>query len=148
MTKREILETWFQRVWHDEDRSVIPQMMRPDMRVEGLRATPQHGPEEFRLFVDAMLGLVSDMRITIAHFIESGDWASGLIQVTAKCRKTGKPVSFDGQFHVRFDDQGNLAEGYNHIDFISLYEQLGLMPTGTLAHCLGGAALPGTQPQH
>ncbi len=140
MNKREFIESWFQRVWFEEDFDAIDEMLLPSVHVEGLRETPQVGPQEFRQFAEAFLGRIKDMRVGIAHYMESGDWASALVTISAACRATGKPVSTTGQVLVRIKNDVNV-EAYNHIDFITLYEELGLMPHGTHSHCLSGGSL-------
>lgn len=140
MTDRDILETWFRRVWQEEDLSAIDEMLAPDMQARGLREHPQIGPEEFRPFAEAMLALITDIKVNIRHHMQDGGWISALIEVNARTRNGGKPVSFTGQVLVRIRD-GQLVEAYNHLDFISLYEQLGLMPEATLSQCLQNRAV-------
>lgn len=140
MTHRAFLETWFERVWHQEDLDAIHALMRPDATAHLIASAPRVGPDEFRGFAEALLALIGDVRVRIAHHIEDGDWSNVLLDVTAKSRRGGTPVAFSGQVLVRITD-GRIAEGHNHLDYIALYEQLGLMPEGTLGRCLCGTAL-------
>ena len=140
MTHRNVLETWFRRVWHEEELSAIDEMLSPDAKVLGIKETSQMGPGEFRPFAEAMLALIGNIHIEIKMFMEDGDWCCALIAVSATARQTGQAVNFDGQVMVRMSG-GQLVEGYNHLDFICLYEQLGLMPEATLSHCLSGAQI-------
>lgn len=140
MNNREILETWFRRVWHEEDLTTIHEMLVPDTKVRGLRAELQTGPDEFEPFAKALLELLSDIRISIESYMENGDWANALISVKANSRASGTPVSFTGQVLVKFGDD-TIIEAHNHIDFITLYEQLGLLPASTMHKCLCGEAI-------
>lgn len=140
MTNRELIETFFRRVWVGEDLDAIAGLMAPDTEVRGLQDLPQIGPNEFRPFAEATLNQLSEMRITIEKFVENGDWSAALISVKAKARATGEPVRFTGQVMVRCGDD-RIQEAYNHMDFVSMNEQLGLMPQHTLSHCLGGGCV-------
>ena len=137
MTKRELLETWFRRVWTEEDLGAITEMMAPDTPVHGLTKIPHHGPDEFRAFAEMLLGLISDVQVSIERFTEDGDWVTVLMHVTARSRTTGDPITFDGLALVKVDGD-TLVMGYNYVDFIGLFEQLGLMNGDTLVTCLCG----------
>nr|WP_277425198.1 ester cyclase [Pseudohalocynthiibacter aestuariivivens] len=100
---------------------------------------PVVGPDEFRAFAEALLAMIADVRIQIAHDMEDDDWLSVLIDVSARCRKQGTPISVTGQILVRMQD-GKIAEGHSHLDYITLYEQLGMLPDGTQTRCMSGNA--------
>ena len=140
MNHRAFLETWFDRVWHREDLDAIHALMRPDATAHLIADAPRVGPDEFRAFAEALLALIGDVRVKIAHHIEDGDWSNALLDVTAKSRRDGSPIAFSGQVLVRITD-GRIAEGHNHLDYIPLHEQLGLLPAGTLRRRLCGTAL-------
>lgn len=140
MNKREILETWFQRVWRDEDLDAIAEMMVEDAPVHGLDKSPQLGAADFRAFAETMLKRIKETTITIDEYIESGDQVSVLMNISAKCRKTGKPVQIFGLTMCRIVD-GKIARAYNYADFIGLFEQLGTMPPDVMKKCLCGEPL-------
>ena len=140
MDKRELLETWFRRVWAEEDLNAIDEMMEPTTEVRGLRQTPQLGPTDFRAFTQALLCLIKDTHITIDHFMENGDWATVLMNISAMDRKTGAPVQIFGLALVKIVGD-KIVEAYNYADFIGLYEQLSLLPKDAMGHCLCGKSL-------
>ncbi len=140
MEKRAILENWFQRFWCDEDMSAIDDMVNVDMDIRGLTGTPKIGPDGLRAFAEAMLKLVSFDQVTIEHFMESGDWVQVLATFHAVGRSHGAQVPFTAQILVKIEND-KLTDAYNHPDFISLYQQLGLMPADTMERCLGGQGL-------
>ena len=137
MTKRDLPETWFRRVWAEEDLDAIAEMMATGTPVHGLTKVPHHGPAEFRAFAEMLLKLIGDVRISIEKFTEDGDWVTVLMLVTARSRATREEIAFDGLALVKVEGD-KLAMGYNYIDFIGLFEQLGLMQGDTLATCLCG----------
>lgn len=124
----------------EEDASAIAELYVPDGPVRGLGKRPMLQPRDFEAFQKALLGLVKDVHVAIDRSLEDGEWLSLLCTLSAKCRKTGKPVDITGTCFVRIVD-GTAREAYNHWDFIDLYEQLGLLPTDTFSRALGGERL-------
>ncbi|MFY9558505.1 MAG: ester cyclase [Blastocatellia bacterium] len=95
------------------------------------------GPEGFKLFHSALRAILSDFKITMDKTIESGDWISAVCTLNAKSRQSGKPVTITGSVMIRIVD-GKLTEAYNHWDFLSLFTQLGMLPSGTFEKALAG----------
>ena len=134
---REVIETWFHRVWTNEDSNAIDELFIPDGEARGLGANPMVGPEGFKQFHSALRGLLSDFVITIDKTVEEGDWIAAVCSLRAKSRSSREPIEITGQLMVRIVD-GKLTEAYNHWDFLSIYGQLGLLPIDTFARALGG----------
>ncbi|MDJ0827161.1 MAG: nuclear transport factor 2 family protein [Rhodobacter sp.] len=137
MSNRSVLETWIRRVWCEADSACIDEMLAPDGAVQGLGAHPLVGPAEFHGFADAIFALLHDFQIDIDRATEEGDWVHVLVTLRAKARSDGRDVVFPGQLLVRIADE-KLAEAYNSVDFIAMFEQLGLLPENTFARCLSG----------
>jgi hypothetical protein len=135
----DVLAEWYQRVWSDEDPSAIDDILPESTEVAGLGAHPLAGPKDFKVFQSALLKLLKDMRIVIDKTIYDPEtsWTSQMITVHGVCKKTDTPVSCTGQVTVRVED-GKIVEGYNAIDFITLFGQLGLLPQDSFAACLAG----------
>jgi ketosteroid isomerase-like protein len=136
-TSQQLLETWFHRVWTEEDAKAIEELLTPDGEVSGLGANVLIGPDDFKQFHSALLGLLSDCVITIDQSVESGDWLAALCTLRAKGRQSGAPVIMTGSVMVRIADD-KIMEGYNHWDFIGLFSQLGLLPDATFETALSG----------
>ncbi len=137
MEKRKLLETWYKRVWLDEDLSAVDEMMTDSAPVHGLDTFPHVGAADFKVFVKAMLNLIKDTRISIDDYMEQGDRITVLMNVSAKCRKTSKPVQFFGlAMGTIVDDK--ITKAYNYVDFIGLFEQLGVLPQDAFQACLCG----------
>lgn len=137
MTNLEVMETWFQRVWSEEDESAIDEMFVPDGEARGLGANILVGPDGFKQFHSAICAMCSDIKITIDKSIEEGDWISCICTFTAKATRTGQPITATGAVMVRIGD-GKLLEAYNHWDFFSIYEPVGLLPENTFGRALIG----------
>ncbi len=135
--KKAVLETFMQRVWTEQDVDAIDELFVASGRARGLGANTLAGPEEFKVFHQAMSVLLKDFKNTIDHFIEQGDWVSALVTVNAKSQKTGQPVSFTGNLYGTVIN-GQIHEAYNHFDFMGLYAQLGLLPKDCFEQGLSG----------
>ncbi|WP_306114489.1 MULTISPECIES: ester cyclase [unclassified Roseovarius] len=140
MNNRDILETWFRRVWLEEDLSAIDDMMAADAPVHGLEKSPHVGPADFKAFAGALLTHITDTSISIDEYMENGNQVSLLMNVSAKCRKTGKPVQMFGLAMCRIVD-GKIVQAHNYADFMGLFEQLGVLPADAMQKCLCGEAL-------
>ena len=136
-TAREVMETWFHRVWTEEDSAAIEELFVPDGEARGLGANVLIGPDGFKQFHSALRRLLSDFVITIDKSIESGDWISAVCTLRAKARSSGAPVTITGSVMVRIVD-GKLMEAYNHWDFLGLFSQLELLPRETFERALSG----------
>ena len=147
MQHRALIESWFRRVWEDEDLDAIVEFMTPHPKVTGLSKAPLAGPDEFRGFAAAMLAHMQDTKISIDHYMEQGDWASFLMHVSATHRGSGTPISFSGLGMVRVED-GKSAETYNFADFFNFFEQIGKLPDNSLECCLVGEGLCDTPGRH
>ena len=139
-SKVQVSEEWFQRVWLEEDADAIYQMFKPGSKARGLGSQPHIGPDEFRQFHTDVLGLIEKVTVSSDHAIEQGDWLAQLVTITAECRKTGRMVYMHGQMMLKIVD-GCIVDAYNHLDFMSLFEQLGVLPNKTFEDCLSGKVM-------
>lgn len=136
-TSRDVMETWFHRVWTEEETAAIEELFIPDGEARGLGANVLIGPEGFKQFHSALRGLLYDFVITIDKSVESGDWISAVCTLRARARKSGAEVEMTGSVMVRIVE-GKLTEAYNHWDFLGLFGQLGLLPGDTFEKALSG----------
>ena len=134
---REVMQTWYHRVWAEEDSAAIEELFVPDGEARGLGANVLIGPDGFKQFHSALRRLLSDFVITIDKSIESGDWISAVCTLRAKARPSGAPVTITGSVMVRIVD-GKLMEAYKHWDFLGLFSQLELLPRQTFERALSG----------
>src|SRR4051812_7956328 len=126
-TRREIVETWFRRVWAEEDTSAIDELFVPHGQARGLGANVLIGPEGFKQFHAALCAQLSNILIAVDKSIEEGEWISVVCTMRAKSQQTGAPVTMTGSVMVRIVD-GKLTEAYNHWDFLTLFGQMEKLP--------------------
>lgn len=136
-THRQVLETWFRRVWTDADESAIDEMFTLDTEAKGLGDQPRAGPEGFKVFHRQFLKMMKDFSVRIDRSMEMGDWIFAMCMLNARRKDDGACVAMPGMVLVRIAD-GQLVDAYNQWDFLSLYQQLGLVPGDTFERCLGG----------
>ncbi len=137
MSHLELLKRWYDRVWVQADPDAIDEMFSPDTAESGLLAQISATPEDFKAVVPALLELVDDPVFTIEQSFEAGDWLSAVLRLRSVSATSGAPVEATGQVMMRVDN-GKIVEVYNHFDFLSFFEQLGLLPEATLMVCLSG----------
>lgn len=137
MSKRQVLEEWFERVWAQEDSAAIDALFVPDGTAKGLGGEPIVGPEGFKAFHQALCAQLADIVFEIENSMEQGDWISALctMRATAKCSQ--KNVIITGNVWIKVSN-GLITEAYNHFDFLGLWTQLDLLPSDSFEKCLGG----------
>jgi predicted ester cyclase len=120
-----LLFRWFEEVWNKERDSAIDEMMHPEGIAHGLPNENEHrGPEGFRMFYQSFRSDFDQIHIELANIISDGDFEAARCLVQARHKPSNTPVSFSGitMAHLR---NGQLYEGWNSFDFLSLYQQLG-----------------------
>ncbi len=140
MTKLEFLRNWYRKVWIEADMAAIDDYFAPRAGADGLVADGQVGVEDFRALVPALLALVRDLSIEIDRSMEVGDWFWAQITVRAVTAHGVDPIRASGQVMMRIED-GRIIEAYNAFDFITFFEQAGLLPQDTFMLLLSGEKL-------
>lgn len=140
MTKLELLKDWYQRVWIEGDLAAIDGFFTPRAGADGLMPDGQVSMEDFRALVPALLALIRHLAIDIDRSVETGDWLWAQITVRALTAHGVDPIRASGQVMVRITD-GRIAEAYNAFDFITFFEQAGLLPHDAFMLLLSGEKL-------
>jgi steroid delta-isomerase-like uncharacterized protein len=134
MQPDEMMRTWFDEVWCKGQDAAIDRLMAAEAVGRGLPGGEMHGPAGFRQVFNTFHGAFPDIHITVERTITEGN------MVTAHCRvtgthtgeglgipPTGKRVDFEGMTIARVAD-GQIREGWNCYDFLTMYQQIGVMP--------------------
>lgn len=138
--KATILHQWFEEIWNQGDLGAIDRLFAPHgvvHRISEVHAEDHadQGRDEFRAFVERFRGAFPDMKVTVHDVITQGDRIAG--RWTAEMTHqgdslgfpaTGRRVRISGMSFARIEN-GQLAEGWNNWDGLSLLQQLGLVPT-------------------
>nr|WP_255743573.1 nuclear transport factor 2 family protein [Aliiroseovarius sediminis] len=139
VTPLEHLKNWYDQVWVQQDLDAIDRFFTPDFEAQGVMDFGI-GPEDFRALAEALLAQVEINDIRFDRAVEMGDWVWATFTVFAVTLADQTPVQTTGQIMVRTKD-GNAVEAYNQIDFLTFFEQLGYLPSDSLALCLSGEGI-------
>ncbi len=137
MTKADILRDWYTRVWENGDLAAIEDMFHPDTAADGLVPGLALGVDEFKFLVATIQELIEPPRIVIEKTVEQGDWLAGFASMHTRSIDLRHDLKVGGMVMARFDGPV-IVEAYNSFDFITFFEQLGLLPDNTVALCLSG----------
>ncbi len=133
--KIDVMNTWFERVWTNEDEATIDDMLVEDTKARGLGSQPHVGPGEYKAFHRNLLGLIGKVEFVIDKAMEEGEWLSCLVTVHATRRDNGRSVQTTGHVLAKIVD-GKILDAHNHFDFMGLFEQCGLLPQKSFERCL------------
>jgi len=118
------MNRWYTELWNNGNDAIIGQMIHPDCRAYGLGPEPVIGPEEFKKFYDVFRKADRDIHVTVEKNFVDGDYAISLCSVKGVHTDSDKPVSFTGTSIAHLKN-GQITEGWNHFDFLTLNIQNG-----------------------
>ena len=137
-TPETLVRRWFDELWNQGREDTIDRLLSADAKVYGLPTPdgqPLVGREAFRPFYRQFRTAFPDIYVTIDRVVREGDL------VAAHCRVAGthlgdglgiaathRRVAFTGICIVRAEGD-LLVEGWNAFDFLTCYQQIGLLPT-------------------
>ena len=133
---KELIRRWFDEVWNKGNRDAIDELLDKDVVIHGLSndpGEPMRGASTFREFHKSFYDSFPDIVVTVDDTIAEGD------QVVARCTvrgqhtgdslgfaATNKPILMTGIVIVRVK-YGKFVEGWNSFDFLTLYQQIGVV---------------------
>jgi steroid delta-isomerase-like uncharacterized protein len=138
ISPREFAHSWFEDVWNKGDDMAIDRLMAPGARFHGLPSSdgaPIVGPEVFKPFFQTFRRAFPDIHVRVDRVVCEGEL------VAAHCHVTGTHLGNDlgvAPTNARIDiwgmciahvRDGQIHEGWNCFDFLSLYQQIGLLPS-------------------
>jgi steroid delta-isomerase-like uncharacterized protein len=133
MQPDQVMRTWFDEVWCKGQEATIDRLMAPEVVAHGLPGGDMKGAAGFRQVFNMFRGGFPDIHITVEHTITEGDMVTAHCRVTGThtgdglgIKPTGKRVDFEGMTIARVVD-GQIREGWNCYDFLTMYQQLGVV---------------------
>jgi steroid delta-isomerase-like uncharacterized protein len=134
MTPDVAVRTWFDEVWNQGQDTTIDRMLADDAVAHGLPGGPMRGPLAFRAVFAAFRGAFPDIHIAVERTVTEGDVCAAYCHVTGThtgnalgIPATGRRVDYHGVTIVRVE-HGTIREGWNCFDFLTMYQQLGVVP--------------------
>jgi len=126
-----VMRQWFTEVWNERREDAIDRLMAADAKVHGLGGEIIMGSSGFKPFYRVFCDAFDDLRVEVVQTVVEGDRVAAYCCVTARHngdalggKATGKEVKFWGTCIGRVRD-GQLIEGWNTFDFLTMYQQLG-----------------------
>jgi len=136
-TPETVAREWFEKVWNAGSEKAIHALLAPDARMHGLPTPdgqPLVGPAAFVPFWQKFRSAFPDIRVEVVRSVTQGDMVAVHCRVTGKHQgdqlgiaATQKPVEMWGMGMARVQD-GKIVEGWNSYDFMTMYQQIGLLP--------------------
>jgi len=136
-SNREIVISWFEEVWNAGNEDAIDRLMSPSAKLHGLSSPagePVVGPAGFKPFFHAFRQAFPDIRIRVLRTICEGELVACHCGVTGTHRgdglgvlPTGSSIEVFGVAIAAIRD-GQIQEAWNCFDFMSLYQQVGMLP--------------------
>jgi len=133
---KQLIRRWFEEVWNNGRSEAIPEMFAEDGIAHGLGNVSSgelRGPADFQAFHRNFREAFPDISVSVEETIAEGDMVAARCLVrgqhmggTLGFAATQKPMEISGIAIVRIRD-GKIVEAWNNFDFMSLYQQLGVM---------------------
>ena len=130
------MRAWFQELWNKGDETTIERFLHPNAVAHGLPTPdggPIRGPLEFTPFYRSFRAAFPDLAVELVHVLSEGSMSVAHCRVVGTHQgdalgmpATNRTVKFDGFVLGRFEE-GQLIEGWNCFDFMSMYQQLGAL---------------------
>jgi steroid delta-isomerase-like uncharacterized protein len=137
LTPDSVVRTWFEDVWNQGKEITIDRLLASDGIAHGLPTadgSPMRGPDAFKPFYRRFRGAFPDIKIEVVRTITEGEMITAHCRVTGSHQSdalgmaaTGKPVEFWGMSICRVQN-GQIIEAWNCFDFLTFYQQLGIVP--------------------
>ena len=130
-----VMRTWFEDVWNQGKEETIDRLFATDGLGHGLPGDgPLRGPEAFKPFFGNFRGAFPNIRVDVIRTVTEGDMVAAHCRVTGThtghhlgIAATGKPAEFSGMCIARIRN-GQIVEAWNSFDFLTFYQQLGVLP--------------------
>jgi steroid delta-isomerase-like uncharacterized protein len=134
----EVVVSFFEQVWNAGDQTAIGRLMAPTARIHGQSSPdgkPIIGPAAFVPFFLAFRQAFPDIRVRILHTACEGNLVACHCVVTGTHKGAGLGVEATGAamemsgMVMTVIENGQIQEGWNCFDFMSLYQQVGMLPS-------------------
>jgi predicted ester cyclase len=132
-----VIRQWFKEVWDEGKEEAIDRLFAADGTVSGLTGPdgpPLVGPAAFRPIFNMFREALGDLEVIVERTLVDGDLCTAHCRVKGRHvgralggEPTNRPVDFAGMTIARVRD-GQLVEGWNVFDFLTMYQQIGWVP--------------------
>jgi len=133
---RDLVVSFFEQVWNAGDETAIDRLMAPTAKIHGLPSPsgPLVGPTAFKPFFRQFRQAFPDMQIRARNIICEGNLVVYHCTVTGTHQgadlgvpPSGSKIEVEGMV-IAIIEGGQIQEGWNCFDFMTLYQQVGMLP--------------------
>ena len=133
MSPKEVATAWFDSVWNEKDPAAIDRYLAADAKMHGLGTAPMP-IADFKQLHRTFCEAFPDIRVEVVRTVAEGDMVVALCHVTGThcgaslgCAATQNRIDMWGMGMARVAGD-RIVEGWNAWDFMSLYQQVGMLP--------------------
>ncbi|MEJ8810854.1 ester cyclase [Variovorax ureilyticus] len=136
-SNREIVVSFFDKVWGAGEEAAIDRLMAPTAKIHGLPSPDGGsivGPAAFKPFVRQFRQAFPDLKIRAFHIVCEGNLVVYHCNVTGTHQgpdlgvpASGSRIEIEGVV-IGAIEGGQIQEGWNCFDFMTLYQQVGMLP--------------------
>jgi predicted ester cyclase len=132
-----VMREWFEQLWNQKKEDTIDRLLAPNGVAHGLGPEPIVGPDAFKAFYRVFRSAFPQFHVEVIHTVVEGDMVAACCHVTGVHCGPGMGVPSDahvdfwGMTMARVKD-GQLVEGWNSYDFMTCYQQMGVLPQPAL----------------
>jgi predicted ester cyclase len=132
-----VMREWFEQLWNQKQEDTIDRLLAPNGVAHGLGPEPIVGPDAFKAFYRVFSNAFPQFHVEVIHTVVEGDMVAACCHVTGVHCGPGMGVPSDahvdfwGMTMARVKD-GQLVEGWNSYDFMTCYQQMGVLPQPAL----------------
>ena len=120
---------WFTEVWNLGNKDAIDKLMAADAIAHGIGDEGKvTGANQFKYFYEDFRKKYRNIHFELLDVISQDDMEASLCKMTATDVASGQPITLSGVAYTR-NKNGQIVEGWNFFDFLSVYQQLGFTMT-------------------
>lgn len=127
-----LIHRWFEEVWNKKRESAIAEMIHPNALIYGLGDRPVRGAADLLPFWKQFTTAIPNLTVAVESTVAEDDRVAARCSVRGRHTgpglgaPTGNAIAFSGMVLVHIRD-GKFHEAWNSFDFLTLYQQIGLV---------------------
>ena len=145
MSLRLFIQEFYRIIWEEKDSDAIEKLLIEQAPLRGLEELYMAGQRDFVAFHRMVHAQLDELKVELTQIVEQDEWVACRLRIRARDRASGRPIDATAHTMARIVD-GQVAEGYNLVDFMSIFQQMGRLPERVLDHCLLGGQLEFQRP--
>ena len=137
----DIVRSFYREVFENNNRKALHRYFSPDAVFGGSIGSLVESRSEFFEAADVLLSLIEvKPKVSLDIKIDSGEWVAATTIIDAISKGSEIPLLIRGQLVARVENK-QIAEWHSSTDYLSLFEQLGQIPSDCLPILTTGAKL-------